>query len=319
MGDSVSRMIVALAGGFGGAKLAEGLYRALPLNHLTVVVNTADDLTPYGLRVCPDLDTVMYTLAGLSNRRTGWGVGGDSFRALEMLGRYGEPTWFSLGDKDIATHLVRSKLLSDGLSLTEATAELCRRLGVSATLLPMCNEPVATYIDTPEGALSFQEYFVHRRGLAKADGLRYEGIEDSHLTEDVVRALRSASRIILCPSNPILSIAPILSVPGLRAVLRSVSCPVVAVSPLVAGKAIRGPLDRLLEDLGYQTTQATIAKFYADFLDALVIDRSDASEAPQVTALGISTMVTDTVMSGPASREALARRVLQLNPHGGDR
>ncbi len=309
-------MIVALAGGFGGAKLAEGLCRALPPGLLTVIVNTADDLSFYGLRVCPDLDTVMYTLSGLSNRKTGWGVKGDSFRALDMLGRYGEPAWFRVGDRDLATDLLRSKLLAEGMSLTDVTRELCLRLGIEATLLPMCNEPVATRVDTPEGTLAFQEYFVQRGGRVKALGLRYDGIERACLTAEVVRALHSARRIVLCPSNPVLSVAPILAVPGLREILRSVSCPIVAVSPLVGGKALRGPLDRLLADLGYPTTQDTIARFYSDFLDGLVIDRSDIAEASEVEGLGVSTLVTNTIMSGPSSREALARRVLKFNPSG---
>lgn len=305
-------MIVALAGGFGGAKLAQGLYRALPPGQLTVIVNTADDLTPYGLRVCPDLDTVMYTLAGLVNPRKGWGVKGDSFKALGMLGHYGEPTWFGLGDKDLGTHLLRSSLLKEGYTLTEATQELCRRLGIGARLLPMCNEPVATKVETPEGTLSFQEYFVHRGGQVRAIGLCYQGVENASLTEEVARALDSASRIVICPSNPLLSVGPILSVPGLRAILHSVACPIVAVSPLVGGKAIRGPLARLLKDLGYPATQATIARFYADFLHGLVMDESDAGEAPEVQALRISTLVASTVMTGPGSREALARRALQF-------
>lgn len=307
-------MIVALAGGFGGAKLAQGLYRALPPGQLTVIVNTADDLTLYGLRICPDLDTVMYTLAGLANARTGWGVKGDSFRALGMLGRYGEPTWFHLGDRDLGTHLLRSKLLAEGLTLTEATQELCRRLDITATVLPMCNEPVATRIETPEGTLSFQEYFVHRGGQAKVLGLHYQGIDRASLTEEVVRALHSASRIVLCPSNALLSLGPILSVPGLRGILHSLACPMVAVSPLGGGRAFRGPLDRMLQDLGHPPTQTTIARFYADFLDGLILDRRDAAEAPQVEALGVSTLVTNIFMTGATSREALARRVLGFAP-----
>ncbi|HLB12409.1 MAG TPA: 2-phospho-L-lactate transferase [Dehalococcoidia bacterium] len=307
-------MIVALAGGYGGSKLAQGLYRVLPPGELTVIVNTADDLTLFGLRVCPDLDTVMYTLAGLVNRKEGWGVKGDSFHGLAMLGRYGEPTWFRLGDRDMATHLLRTRLLAEGRTLTEATHELCRRLGITATVLPMCNEPVATQVDTPEGTLSFQEYFVGRDGRVKAEGLRYHAIEGATLTEEVVRALHAASRVIICPSNPLLSVGPILSVPGLRGILHSLACPMVAVSPLIGGKALRGPLARLLADLGHPATQAGIAHFYADFLDGLVIDRSDAGEASQLDALGVSALVTSTVMTGPASREALARRVLGFEP-----
>ncbi len=309
-------MIVALAGGFGGAKLAQGLHRVLPPGQLTVIVNTADDLDAFGLRVCPDLDTVMYTLAGLFSRKRGWGIRGDSFNTLSMLGQYGEPTWFRVGDRDMATHLLRSKLLEEGATLTEATHDLCHRLGITATLLPMCNEPVSTTVATPEGTLSFQEYFVHRGGRVKALSLRYDGVENAGLTEEVVRALHSASRIVLCPSNPLLSIAPILSVPGIRGILHSLACPIVAVSPLVGGKAIRGPLDRLLQDLGHATDQAAIARLYADFLDGLVIDRSDATEAQAVEDLGVSTLVANTVMSDTRSREALARRVLEFMPAG---
>lgn len=307
-------MIVALAGGYGGAILAQGLYRALPPGELTVIVNTADDLTLYGLRVCPDLDTVMYTLAGLANPRTVWGLRGDSFQALDMLDRYGEPTWFHLGDKDLATHLLRSQLLAQGLTLTEATRELCGRLDIAATILPMCNQPVATLVETPEGILPFQEYFVHQEGRVKVLALHYQGIEEATLTQEVLQALRSASRLVICPSNPLLSLGPILSVPGLRDILRSLACPIVAVSPLPGGRAIRGPLDRLLEDLGYPIDQATVARFYSDFLDGLLIDTMDQADAPQVKALGVSVLAANTVMFGPVSREALARRVLGFAP-----
>lgn len=307
-------MIVALAGGFGGSKLAQGLYRVLPPDRLTVIVNTADDFDLYGLRICPDLDTVMYTLASLANPTTGWGVRGDSFKAIGMLEQYGEPAWFRLGDKDLGTHLLRTKLLSQGLTLTEATRELCNRLGIMASILPMCNEPVATRVDTPEGHLAFQEYFVQRRTDVEAMGVEYQGIEQACLTPEVEAALRSASRIVICPSNPILSVAPILSVPGLRQLVRGAACPTVAVSPLVGGKAVRGPLDRLLASLGYPASQAAIARFYADFLDGLIIDNTDRNEANDVTALGVSVLVADTLMSGVTSRERVANRVLNFLP-----
>lgn len=307
-------MIVALAGGFGGAKMALGLYRVLSPGQLTVIVNTADDLTWYGLRVCPDLDTVMYTLAGLVNPKNGWGVRKESFHALGMLGHYGEPTWFQIGDKDLGVHLLRSKLLADGYTLTQATQELCRRLGINATVLPMCDEPVETKITTPEGVLSLQEYFVQREGRVKALSLRYDRIGNASLSEEVVRALHSASRIVVCPSNPLLSVGPILSVPGLRGILHSLACPIIAVSPIVGGKAIRGPLARMLVDLGYGATQVTIARQYADLVDGLIIDHQDAQEAPLVEALGVATLVTSTIMKGPASWEALARRALKFTP-----
>jgi LPPG:FO 2-phospho-L-lactate transferase len=301
-----------LAGGVGGAKLADGLYRVVPSEELAVIVNTADDLTLFGLRICPDLDTVMYTLAGLANPQTGWGLAGDTFRALEMLGCYGEATWFRLGDQDLATHLARTRMLAQGQTLTQVTQHLAERLGVQARLLPMCDEPVATLVDTPKGQLSFQDYFVQGGGQDRVLSLRYEGIHEARLGPAVQQALERARLIVLCPSNPLLSMGPILSVPGLRDRLRRTEALKVAVSPLVGGKALRGPLVRLLQDLGYETNQETIARFYKDFLDILVLDHRDRGEAEQVEALGIKVAIMDTVMNSVQERESLARQVLEL-------
>src|SRR5436305_13252376 len=236
-------MIVALAGGVGGAKLAQGLSLALPPDALTVIGNTADDFEHLGLRISPDLDTVLYTLAGMANPETGWGVAGDTFRALDLLGRYGGETWFLIGDLDFATHVRRTELLRAGRSLTEVAATLARGLGLRAALLPMCDEPVATVVETPAGPLAFQDYFVRRRHQDPVSAVRFEGVERATLPAGVAAALREAEAIVLCPSNPIVSLGPILAVPGLRDALRAAPGPRVAVSPIVGGRARNGPAD----------------------------------------------------------------------------
>ncbi len=303
-------MIVALAGGVGGAKLAQGLYLALPPDTLTVIGNTADDFEHFGLRISPDLDTVLYTLAGIANPETGWGIAGDSFRALEQLGRYGAERWFLIGDLDFATHIRRTVLLRAGRSLTEVTAELARGLGVCAALLPMCDESVATIVETPDGPLAFQDYFVRRRHQDPVSAVRFAGIERATLPAGVAAALREAEVIVLCPSNPIVSLGPILAVPGLREALRAARAPVVAVSPIVGGRALKGPADRMLAGLGHDVSPAGVATLYRDFLDGLVLDEADAALAPRVEALGPRALVARTVMGDADDRRRLADEVL---------
>ncbi len=303
-------MIVALAGGVGGAKLAQGLYLALPPDTLTVIGNTADDFDHFGLRISPDLDTVLYTLAGMANPETGWGIAGDSYRALELLGRYGAERWFLIGDLDFATHIRRTELLRAGHSLTAATATLARCLGVRAALLPMCDEPVATIVETPDGPLGFQDYFVRRRHQDPVSAVRFAGIERATLPAGVAAALREAEVIVLCPSNPIVSLGPILAVPGLREVLRAARAPKVAVSPIVGGRALKGPADRMLAGLGHDVSAAGVATLYRDFLDGLVLDEADAALAPRVEALGPRALVTRTVMGDADDRRRLADEVL---------
>ena len=304
--------VVAVAGGVGGAKLAAGLQATLPSGNLSVVVNTADDFDLWGLRVCPDLDTVMYTLAGLANTETGWGVRDESFEALSMLSAYGEDTWFSLGDRDLATHILRTQRLQAGVGLTEVTAGLAGALGVQSNLLPKCDEPVATILKTPEGLLEFQEYFVRRRQRAEVLEVELRGVENARVTEEVRHAITSAQAIIFCPSNPIVSIAPILTVPGMRELLEKSLAPKVAVSPIIGGRALKGPADRMLDSLGHEVSATGVARMYEGLLSGFVLDRTDRGEEAGISALGMRILTTDAVMRGEEDRERLAWEVLDL-------
>lgn len=306
-------MIVALAGGVGGARLAHGLARAQLPNNLSVIVNTGDDFDHYGLRVCPDLDTVMYTLAGLANEATGWGVAGDTDAALGMLRRYGEDAWFWLGDRDMATCLLRTERLRAGQTLSEVTAGLASALGIAAALLPMSDTPVATIINTPDGPLAFQEYFVRRRHQDTVLGVRLAGIESATATPEAQAALGQAEAVVICPSNPLLSIGPILSVGGMREAImaaKSVGAPVVAVSPIIGGQAVKGPAAGNLAAQGFPVSPLGIARWYGDLLDGLALDHADAALGPEIAALGVRPLVTDILMRDVADRERLAREVL---------
>jgi LPPG:FO 2-phospho-L-lactate transferase len=304
-------MIVALAGGVGGAKLADGLYRVLPPEELAIVVNTADDFTLHGLAISPDLDTVLYTLAGMANPQTGWGVRDDTFNTLDLLARYGQPEWFRLGDRDFATHIARTALLREGASLTEVTARLAGALGVRARLLPMCDERVATIVETPEGPLAFQEYFVHRGCRDTVTGIHLQGIEEARISPALDQALRQAEAIVFCPSNPFVSIEPILRVQGLRERIRSLGVPIVAVSPIVAGQALKGPAARMMQDLGVDTSAVGIAALYADLHPTLFIDDADRDLAAAVRDEGAMPVPAPIIMRDQAERVALAERVLE--------
>jgi LPPG:FO 2-phospho-L-lactate transferase len=304
--------VVELAGGVGGAKLAHGLQAHLGAR-LTVVVNTADDLERHGLLVCPDHDTVMYTLAGLDNREWGWGLAGETFAAAGMLERYGEDTWFRLGDRDLATHVVRTKRLREGASLTAVSRELQRSLGVQATILPMTDEPVRTEVRSGTAWLDFQEYFVHRHQEPEVDEVRFRGIESASVTAEVRAACEAADAIVVAPSNPIVSIGPILAVAGARAAIEAArrrGVPVVGVSPIVAGKALKGPADRMLASLGHEASALGVARIYAEWIDAFLLDEADAALAPAVADLGIRPYVTDTIMVDDGGRARLAAEVL---------
>ena len=304
--------VVALAGGVGGAKLASGL-QGVVRDELTVVVNTADDLERHGLLVCPDHDTVMYTLAGLDDRVQGWGIRDESFAAAAMLERYREETWFRLGDRDLATHIVRTERIRAGARLTEVCLGLQRALGVVAKILPMSDDTVRTQVRTDDGWLEFQEYFVHRHQAPEVHEVRFEGIERAEASARVRGELGFAETIVIAPSNPIVSIGPILAVPGVRdlfAAARRGGTPVLAVSPIVGGKALKGPADRMLVSLGHEASALGVARLYAGLADGFVVDSVDAALAPAVEALGMRTLVTDTVMSDDASRERLAREIL---------
>jgi LPPG:FO 2-phospho-L-lactate transferase len=302
--------IAALAGGVGGAKLAHGLAQILPPAALTVIVNTGDDFEHLGLHVSPDLDTVMYTLAGLANPETGWGQRDETWSFMDAIGRLGGPTWFRLGDRDLATHVERTRRLRRGESLTHVTAALCAALGVRPLVLPMSDEPVRTWLDTDEGELEFQEYFVRRHCEPRVRAVRFVGLETARPTPAVLTALNEASAVILCPSNPFLSLDPILGLPGLRRhVMRK---PVVAVSPIVGGQALKGPAAKLLAELGLTVSAAAVAEHYSDLLTGFVLDTVDAALQPALEARGLRVLVTDTVMRTDADRARLARETLNF-------
>ncbi len=302
--------VCALAGGVGGAKLAAGLQEALPPGDLSVVVNTADDFDLWALRICPDLDTVMYTLAGISNPETGWGLVGESFEALNMLARYGEDTWFMLGDRDLATHVLRTARLHAGQTLTTITGSLSGSLGVRSVILPMSDDMVSTALKTPVGLLEFQEYFVRRGQKDEVLGVELRGIEDARPTEAVLGTVAAADAVVFCPSNPVVSVGPILALPGMRDALAASSAPKVAVSPIVGGRALKGPADRMLASLGHEVSAAGVAAMYEGLVDAMVVDRVDEGERAGIESLGMRVLVTDSVMRDAADRTRLAREVV---------
>jgi LPPG:FO 2-phospho-L-lactate transferase len=304
--------VVALAGGVGGAKLADGLQAHLGAD-LTVIVNTGDDCWRHGLLVMPDHDTVLYNLAGIEQVEWGWGIEGDTHATMAQLGAYGEETWFALGDRDLALHIVRTARLRAGSRLTDACLGAQRSLGILARILPMSDEPVATEVRTADGWLEFQEYFVHQRQAPDVLELRFAGIEAASPTPDVRAALATAEAIVIAPSNPLVSVAPILDVPGMReelAAVRARGAPVAAVSPIIGGKALKGPADRMLAALGHESSALGVARLYADVVDTFVLDTEDAAAAPAVEALGLRPVVTDTIMRDDASRARLAAEVL---------
>jgi LPPG:FO 2-phospho-L-lactate transferase len=302
--------VVCLAGGVGGAKLALGLARVLPPEDLTVVVNTGDDFTHLGLRISPDLDTVTYTLAGLANPETGWGLAGDTFATLGALEKLDAPSWFRLGDRDIATHLLRTQLLAQGLRLTEVTARICVALGVALRVLPMTDDPFATRVITDEGELDFQDYFVRRRCEPRVVHIVFAGSETAKASPEVLAALEAAEGVIFAPSNPFVSIEPILALPGVRE--RIERKPALAVSPIVGGQALKGPAAKMLSEMGLDVSPAGVAARYIGLVGGFVMDEVDASLAATVGALGLRVHVAQTVMRSDADRESLARECLAL-------
>jgi LPPG:FO 2-phospho-L-lactate transferase len=282
----------------------------VPPERVVAVVNTGDDADFWGLHVSPDLDIVTYTLAGLVDADQDWGLRGDSFAVLEQIGRLGRETWFRLGDRDLAASIHRTELLQHGMPLSAVADGIRRALGVAVRILPMADEPVRTRVRTPDGWLAFQEYFVQRRQQDEVLEVALDGIERARPAPGVLEAIGGASAILLAPSNPIVSIGPILAVPGLRAALREARACRVAVSPIVGGAALKGPADRMLRGLGHEVSPAGVAALYRDFLDAMVLDEQDAALAPAVRALGIEPVVAPTIMRGPAEKRELARRAL---------
>jgi LPPG:FO 2-phospho-L-lactate transferase len=302
--------IVALAGGVGGAKLADGLAGILPAEDLTLVVNTADDFDHLGLHISPDLDTVVYTLAGVANPETGWGRAGDTWNFLTTLRALGGPSWFHLGDKDLALHAERTRRLAEGWSLSDVTAHVARALGARHRVLPMSDDRVRTVVETNEGLLPFQEYFVARACAPTVLGFRFEGASRAEPAPGVLEAIQAADRVILAPSNPWVSIDPILAVPRIREALRSKI--VVGVSPIVGGRAIRGPAAKMFADLGIEPSALAVAEHYRGVLKGIVIDLVDAEQGPMIGRLGIEVRATATVMRVPADRRRLAEEMLSF-------
>lgn len=300
--------IVALAGGVGGAKLAHGLAQILPPQDLTVIINTGDDFEHYGLYICPDLDTVCYTLAGLANFTTGWGRVDESWRAIENAKQLGGPGWFSLGDQDLGTHLERTRRLRAGQSLSEITRDFCATWGVKQRVLPMSDQPVRTMIATVEqGELAFQEYFVHQRCEPKVRGFRFEGLEDAQACPGALEALQSADAVVICPSNPWVSVNPILGVKGIRPAIEAKIT--VAVSPIIGGKTVKGPAAKMYAELGIQPSALAVAEHYHDLLSGFVLDHADAELAEKIP---IPTITTDILMDSLTKRARLAQDVLHF-------
>ena len=303
-------MIVIFTGGTGGAKFAEGLKQVVRQEELTFIVNTGDDLLWWGLPVSPDLDSITYALAGLLSRERGWGVEGDTFNCLEAMERLGAPHWFRVGDRDLALHLTRAQLLTQGRSLSEATHELAARLGVTARILPMSDDRIETRVETPLGELSFEEYFVRERHQVQVSRVRFVHASEARPAAGVLEAIESAEAILLAPSNPVTSIGPILAVPGIREALRATLAPVGAISPIVGGAAVNGPAAALMQAQGLSASIEGVARAYADFLDVLVVDTLDAPETEEIEALGIRTLATNTIMTSQEVRAALAEFAL---------
>jgi LPPG:FO 2-phospho-L-lactate transferase len=304
--------VTLLSGGVGGAKLALGLQGAMDPSRLTIVANTGDDIDLFGLRICPDADILAYTLAGRVNAATGWGLGGDTFAALETVRALGGTGWFNLGDRDLGLHLYRSELLRAGVGLAEVTARVAAALGLRCTLLPMCEQPVETRVDTPLGELHLQEYLVRERAAPEVRAVRFAGIGAASPAPGVLEALLACDLLLIAPSNPLISIGPILALPGVREALRASPALRVAVSPLVGGRSLKGPTDRMLAQLGHEVSPAAVARLYRDVLDAFVVDAQDAACAPAIEALGLRCVALPTVMTDRAAKEALARALLAL-------
>ncbi|MEM3134945.1 MAG: 2-phospho-L-lactate transferase [Candidatus Bathyarchaeia archaeon] len=304
-------MITALAGGVGAAKLLSGLVNIIPEKDLTVIVNTGDDIELYGLHISPDIDIVVYTLAGIVDEGKGWGIRDDTFHCLEMLRKYGYETWFNIGDRDLATHIHRTILLKKGLKLSQVTREICRSLGLKVNIIPMTDDKFETWIETDAGIMHFQEYLVKRGARDRVLGVRYVGAESAKPADGVLDAILNSDLIVVCPSNPIVSIGTILSIKGVREALRESKARKVAVSPIVSGAPIKGPADKLMRGLGLEVSAFSVAYLYRDFLDTFILDESDKAERDRIEGLGIKVVLADTIMRTLEDKIRLAKIVLK--------
>ena len=307
------KSVVALAGGVGGAKLALGFSHILGSEELTVVVNTADDDRFYGLHVSPDLDTVLYTLAGVSNAEMGWGLAGESFRTLERLKEYGVDAWFNLGDLDLATHLYRTKMLEEGKTLSEVCQQLAKSLGVEHKILPVTDSPIKTMVETQDGIMSFQEYFVKNRCEPIVTSIDFNGSSNCTVTPGVRRAVLNMDLLVFCPSNPFVSIAPILSVPGFKEMIESFSGKSIGVSPIVGGEAIKGPAAKMLKELGHDVSPVGVARQYVGLCNTFIIDEKDVDLKQEIESLGMNVFVTQTIMETDQDKKRLAEYILEIS------
>jgi len=307
------KSVVALAGGVGGAKLALGFSHILGPEELTVVVNTADDDHFYGLHVSPDLDTVLYTLAGVSNAEMGWGLAGESFRTLDRLKEYGVDAWFNLGDLDLATHLYRTKMLDEGKTLSEVCQQLARSLGVEHKILPVTDSPIKTMVETQDGIMSFQEYFVKNRCDPIVKSIDFNGSSNCTVTPGVRRAVLNMDLLVFCPSNPFVSIAPILSVPGFKEMIESFSGKSIGVSPIVGGEAIKGPAAKMLKELGHDVSPVGVARQYVGLCNTFIIDEKDVDLKQEIESLGMNVFVTQTIMETDQDKKRLAEYILEIS------
>ena len=305
-------VITALAGGVGAARFLQGLVKLVPAEDLTVVVNTGDDIELYGLHISPDLDIITYTLAGIVDEEKGWGIRGDTFHCLKMLQTYGYEAWFNLGDRDLATHIHRTSLLKSGLSLSKVTAKISQALGVKIRIVPMTDEKLETIVVSDKGRMHFQEYLVKRGAQDKVINVEFEGVEKAHPAPGVLDSILNSEGIIVCPSNPIVSIGTILSIRGVRDALRRTKSKVVARSPIVAGAPIKGPADKLMQGLGVEVSAYGVSELYKDFIDAFIIDNVDREEKQRIEALGLHVTVTNTIMKSLEDKVQLAQAALKL-------
>jgi len=304
-------MITALAGGVGAAKFLSGLVKIIPEEELTVIVNTGDDIELYGLHISPDLDIITYTLAGIVDEEKGWGIRGDTFHCLEMLRKYGYETWFNLGDRDLATHIHRTFLLKKGLKLSQVTREICRSLGLKANIIPMTDDRVETWIETDAGLMHFQEYLVKRGAGGRVLGVKYVGAEDANPAEGVIDAIFNSNLVIVCPSNPIVSIGTILSIRDVREALRRSGARKVAISPIVSGAPLKGPADKLMAGLGLEVSAYSVAYLYRDFLNTFILDQADEKERDRIERLGIKVVSTNTIMRTLNDKIRLAKTIIK--------
>ena len=305
------KKVVALAGGVGGAKMVNGLAQVIPPENLFIIGNTADDFEHLGLFISPDLDTVMYALAGINNPETGWGLDGESWRVIETLEQLGGPAWFKLGDKDLATHLLRTHWQRMGYPLSWITAQLCRRLGVKPTLMPMTDSPVRTILHTDRGKLAFQEYFVRHHFEPVVTRIEFDGAEAAEPSREIINAIRLADVIVFAPSNPLLSIDPILALSGVRRMLTASRARKIAVSPIIGGAAVKGPLAKLMTEFGMEVSPFGVAEYLQDLLTDFVLDTADEIHAERIEGLGLRTLVTDTLMKSLADQKRLAAEILR--------